>query len=166
MSFTPLLTLPPAVAVHLAAALAAIALGPVALYRRRRDRAHKMVGYTWVTAMLLTATSSFALSADILPLGAGFGPIHLLSLWVLWQLWRGVMAALAGNAQRHRGIMGGLYWTGLMVAGVFTLLPGRVLNRVLFPDLPEAGFVAIALGAGALVWVNLRRQRGAGIGRA
>lgn len=163
LSFAPLWSLPPAVALHLATALVAIALGPVALYRRGRDTVHRVVGYTWVAAMLLVALSSFALSAEILPLVAGFGPIHLLSLWALWQLQRGVAAVRAGDVRRHHGIMRGLYWTGPMIAGLFTLLPGRLLNRVLFPDMPEAGFVAIAVGGVALVWINLRLHRGPGI---
>jgi len=54
--------------------------------------------------------------------------------------------------------MRGLYWQGLMVAGLFTLLPYRVLNRVLFPGTPELGYgviLVVALGAGI---VAMRRR--------
>jgi uncharacterized membrane protein len=163
MSFTPILSLPLDLALHLWAALLAVLLGPVALYRRRRDRRHKVAGYAWVVAMALVALSSFSLTAGILPVVAGFGLIHLLSVWVLWQLWRGVDAARSGQLRRHKATMRGLYWGGLMVAGIFTLLPGRVLNEVLFAETPEAGYVAIALGAAALAWINLRQLRRARI---
>jgi len=159
MTLTPLWSLPFDVALHLAAALLAILLGPLALYRRRRDSMHKLLGYAWVLSMVLTALSSFSLSAEILPIYGGFGPIHLLSVWVLWSLWVGVQAIRAGGMRRHQAVMRGLYWGGLMIAGLFTLMPGRVLSRVLFPEQPEAGYVAIALGAVALVWVNLRLWR-------
>ena len=56
---TTLSTLPPAVAIHLTAAVLATALGPVALWARRsraqRPRLHRAAGYAWVTLMVLTA---------------------------------------------------------------------------------------------------------------
>jgi len=36
-------------------ALITLFLGPIALYRRTRDRAHKVVGYVWMVAMLTAA---------------------------------------------------------------------------------------------------------------
>lgn len=154
--------LPPAIALHLVAALLALGLGPVAIYRRRRDRLHKVAGYAWVSSMAVLAGGSFWIEAGILPLLAGFGPIHLLSVFVLVVLARGVAAARRGDIRRHRAEMHSLYWTGLWVAGLFTLLPGRILNRLVFADVPEAGYVAIlTLGAG-VVWVILRDWRGWG----
>jgi hypothetical protein len=94
--------------------------------------------------------SSFALPAVILHFAFGFGAIHLLALWVLVQV--------AGGAGRARGpdraasrAHGGLYWQGLTVAGLLTLLPGRILNDVLFAARPEIGiWVILGFGAGLL----------------
>jgi uncharacterized membrane protein len=139
------------VALHLGAATLALILGPFAIYRRRRDAAHRVIGYAWVTAMMATALSSFALDAVILHVAFGFGAIHLLALWVLVQVTLGVRDARRGRIAPHRGRMAGLYWQGLTVAGLLTLLPGRVLNEVLFAARPEIGlWVILGIGAGLL----------------
>lgn len=41
----------------------------------------------------------------------------------------------------------GLYWYGVLTAGIFTLLPGRALNEAFFPQAPWLGYLAIASGA-------------------
>jgi uncharacterized membrane protein len=154
---TPLFSLPPALVVHILAASLAIGLGPFAIYRRRRDAWHKALGYAWVLAIAVTALSSFLLEAVILPLAFGIGAIHLLSVWALWTIWFGVQDARAGRIASHRARMAGLYWQGLTVAGVLTLLPGRVLNEVFFAARPELGVLVVVPGLALLVWINLRR---------
>ena len=71
---------------------------------------------------------------------AGFSPIHLLSLFVAVQLPRAVVQARAGRIDAHRRTMRGMYLGGCVVAGAFTLLPGRFLGSQLWPAL--AGLVA------------------------
>ena len=150
MTLTPFLTAAPHIQLHAIAALVALLLGPVALYRTRRDRLHKITGYVWMLAMLVTALSSFAITnfGVIGPIS----PIHLLSVLALWSLWRGVTTIRAGNVAAHRATLRNLYWRGVMIAGLFNFLPtGRMVNRVVFPDTPELGWVVIALGLAALV---------------
>lgn len=157
-----------AVAVHLGSALAALLLGPFAIYRRQRDGWHRAAGYAWVAALAVAALSSFALPAVILHVGFGLGAIHGLAAWVLVQLALGVREARTGRIAAHRRRMAGLYRHGLAVAGLLSLLPGRLLNDALFAGRPEIG-VWVILGAGAgLLWVELapvltaRPDRGAG----
>jgi uncharacterized membrane protein len=153
---TILRDLDPAIAIHLVTATAALLLGPFAIYRRRRDLSHRVIGYTWVMAIVTAALSSFALDAAILHFAFGFGAIHLLALWVLVQVTLGVRDARRGRIAQHRGRMAGLYWQGLTVAGLLTLLPGRILNDVLFAARPEIGiWVILGFGAG-LLWAMLR----------
>ncbi|MGP1358191.1 DUF2306 domain-containing protein [Roseicyclus sp.] len=160
--------MPLALHLHLWPALLALVLGPVALRRRSRDLWHRVAGYAWVASMALVAGSAFWLEAGVLPIAFGFGPIHLLSVVVLYGLVRGVAAARAGDIAAHRGWMRGLYWQALIVAGTLTLLPGRVLNTALFPGDPRAGvfaIAAIAAIAGALGlrrWAGQRRRPSAG----
>lgn len=162
MTLTPLFDLPLALQLHLWPAVLALGLGPVALYRRRRDVWHKLAGYVWVSCMALVAGGAFWIEATVLPIALGFGPIHVLAGVVLVALWRGVRAARAGDIARHRAQMRGLYWQALMIAGLFTLLPGRALNTVLFPGQPWAGYLAI--GVLGLVAVILRDRRAAALG--
>ncbi len=155
MTFAPLADADLALHLHLWTAVLALVLGPFAIYRRRRDALHKALGYAWVMAMALAAASSFALSAFVVPIALGFGVIHLLSVYVLYQLWVGVRDARRRAIAAHKARMSGLYWQGLTVAGVFTFLPGRTLNATFFPAEPaRAYWVIAALGLGLLA-VNL-----------
>lgn len=145
----------PMVQVHILFAVAAFLLGPVALLRRSRDRVHKGAGYLWVLAMTGTAVSSFWIHGFTVV--GPFGPIHLLSLYVLWGLWQGVRHARAGDIAAHRATMRGLYLGAMLGAGLFTLLPGRRMSAMLFPDAPWTGFAGAAvLVMAVLVAMQLR----------
>lgn len=126
----------PIIAIHMTAALAAIAIGPVALWARQgarpRPRLHRAFGYAWVTLMLATAISAIFIRDPSLPNIAGYTPIHLLVpvtlgslVYAFWQLAR-------GNVPGHAGTMRRLYFFACGVAGVFTLLPQRYLGQLLW----------------------------------
>ena len=88
MGFTPhapdwrlLLTSPPAIQVHVAAALTALAIGIVLLMGVKGSRLHRTLGWIWVLAMATTAVSSFFIHR-LNPGGpGGFSLIHLLTGW-------------------------------------------------------------------------------------
>jgi len=57
-----------------------------------------------------------------------------------------------GNMILHRRIMTNLYWYGLVIAGLFNFLPGRLVNRTISGDASGAlGYVVIILGALSLL---------------
>ncbi|MEJ7930900.1 DUF2306 domain-containing protein [Ramlibacter sp. AN1015] len=124
------------VAIHLSAALAALALGPVALWARRgrtqRPWLHRAAGYAWVTFMLVAAFSALFIREGRLPNVAGFSPIHLLVPLTLASLWGAFRALARRDFVLHRRIMQSLYLGACVVAGAFTLLPGRLLHGVVF----------------------------------
>ncbi len=153
MSLAAFLDAPAIVQVHSLAAFAAMGLGPGAILRRRRDRLHKLLGYGFVAAMALTAISAAFISA--LRWIGPFSIIHLLIPVVLVGLWRGVAQARAGQIAAHRQQMVALYWQGIGVAGVFTFLPGRLMNEIAFGGGSWPGFAGVALVAGgALIWLT------------
>lgn len=131
--------LTPLVAIHMTAAIAAIVTGPVALWARRgaqqRPRLHRAFGYAWVTLMLLTATSAIFISGDDLPHWHGLGPIHVLIAVTYSMLFLAFWFLAKGNITGHRKTMQGLYFGACVVAGAFTLLPGRYLGRVVWGSL-------------------------------
>jgi uncharacterized membrane protein len=45
---------------------------------------------------------------------------------------RGVVAAMRRNLVSHQRIMKGVFYGGLIIAGAFTLLPHRLLGRMLW----------------------------------
>ncbi|MEX3016186.1 DUF2306 domain-containing protein [Gymnodinialimonas hymeniacidonis] len=149
---------PLAVRVHIGAALAAITLGPVAIFRHSRDWLHHGAGALWVFVMGVLAISGLLIPASLFPLIGPFGPIHLLSLWALWSLSVGLAALWRGQRAKHGAEMRALYWQGLALAGLLTLLPGRRLNRLLFGEVPMMGLWIICLVALALAILLVRRR--------
>ena len=160
MTLTPLLNAPLEIQLHVLSALCAVVLGPIALLRRSRDIWHKRAGRAWVLAMLSTAITSFAI-LETRMIGP-FSIIHGLSILTLWGLWQGVSAIRRGDIKRHQAEMRNLYFWAMGVAGLFTFLPGRRMNRVFFGDASEVGFVVAAtLIGGALGWYAIQSRRAA-----
>jgi uncharacterized membrane protein len=126
----------PIIAVHLTAALGAVAIGPVALWARlgrsQRPRLHRAVGYAWVTLMLMTALSAIFIRDFSLPNIAGYTPIHLLVPFSLFSLFGAFWYLARGNITAHRKIMQQLYLGACVIAGAFTLLPGRYLGQLVW----------------------------------
>jgi uncharacterized membrane protein len=128
MSFDPLLAAPLVIQVHAFAAMAAFVLGLVQLAAPKGTLPHRTLGYTWVGLMLVVALSSFVIPTK----HGGFSVIHMLSVVVLVLLPLAVLAAHRHHVGRHRGAMISLFAGALVIAGVFTLVPGRIMHRVLF----------------------------------
>ena len=80
--------------------------------------------------MAMVALSSFFIY-EIRLFGL-FIPIHLLSVMTLCFLYLGVRAARTSQIIRHRKIMTYSYLLALIVTGLFTLLPGRLIHQIFF----------------------------------
>ena len=76
--------------------------------------------------MLVVAGSSFFIY-DI-GLVWAHSPIHLLSLYTVWSSGLAVYCVGVGNIIRHKQVMIALYCLGLVLTGLFTLWPGRVMH--------------------------------------
>ncbi|MAC73105.1 MAG: hypothetical protein CMG96_06635 [Marinovum sp.] len=137
---------------HIICALYALIIGPVAIFRNRRDKLHRWLGYSWVVALALTALSSFFIFG--FRIWGPFSPIHLLSVLTFFGLARGARLIRQGRRAEHAKQMQTLYFLALGIPGVFTLLPGRMLSHALFPGYAVLGFaLAVALLAmGIWVW--------------
>ncbi len=117
---------------HLATALSAAILGPFILFRRKGDKTHKMLGRIWAALMIFTAISSAFIRAPGAGIaGSGFSYIHIFTVWTLISIPLGIWAIRRKKTRMHRGIMAGLY-VGLLIAGGFTLVPGRLLGNLVF----------------------------------
>jgi uncharacterized membrane protein len=130
MSLDPLLGTPLVVQLHAFAALAAFAVGVVQLAGPKGTFTHRTIGYIWVGLMLLVAGSSFAIHG--MRQWGAFSAIHLLSVSVLVLLPLAVLAARRHHVGTHRWAMIALFAGALIIAGAFTLLPGRIMHRVVF----------------------------------
>lgn len=124
-----LLQSPPVIQLHVAAALTALIIGIVLLIGVKGTRRHRILGWAWVAAMGTTAVSSLFIHA-INP--GGFSLIHLLSGWTIISLPMAIYAIRRGKVQAHRRAMTGMFVGGLIVAGAFTFLPGRLMWAIFF----------------------------------
>jgi uncharacterized membrane protein len=130
MSLTPLLEAAPAIPLHAFAAMAAFALGVVQLAAPKGTSPHRALGWIWVGLMAGVALSSFWIH-QIRLLGP-WSPIHLLSIFTLAMLPLGVWMAHRHRVADHRRIMIFTFSGALVIAGLFTLLPGRIMHAVVF----------------------------------
>lgn len=149
MDWTPLLV------THVAAALYALVLGPVNIVRRRRDRTHRILGYTWAASMYYTCISSFWIVSD-----GHFSWLHGLSAFTIVTVSLGVAAAVRRNIRAHYANMIGSY-LGLLAAFAFAAgVPSRAIPRLLASDPATAWFVAAFVVAGvAALYLTVRPRR-------
>jgi uncharacterized membrane protein len=138
---------------HVVAALFVLAIGPVQILRRRRDRIHRTMGLLWVAAMYFVCLSSFWIVSE-----GHFSWLHGLSAFTILTVTLGLVSAVRGNIRSHRGNMLGSY-LGIAIAFGFAVgAPGRVIPRLLEQDAPTAAFVAgLVVLCVAVVFFSLRR---------
>lgn len=136
--------MPPAIAIHLATALLALVIGPAAIWARRtnstkatnaaitttRAKLHRAAGYAWITCMVIASISALFIRGSGLPNIAGFSPIHILVPVTLGSLVVAFCALARGDIRTHKATMVRTYIGACIVAGAFTLLPGRFLGRM------------------------------------
>ncbi len=130
MSLDPLFAAPAVIQIHAIAAMAAFVLGVVQFAVPKGTLPHRTLGYTWVGLMLVVAASSFWIQG--MRQWHGFSAIHLLSIWVLILLPLAVLAARRHRVGTHSKAMVGIFAGALVIAGAFTLLPGRIMHHVVF----------------------------------
>ncbi|WP_315832830.1 DUF2306 domain-containing protein [Bradyrhizobium prioriisuperbiae] len=130
MSLTPLLQEPSYTQIHAFAAMAAFALGVVQFAAPKGTLPHRTIGWIWVVLMLTVAGSSFYIHG--IRLWGPWSPIHLLSIFAPIALLMGVWAARRHRVRAHKITMISVFAGALLIAGLFTLLPGRVMHAVVF----------------------------------
>jgi uncharacterized membrane protein len=130
MDFAPLTNAPFAIQLHAYAAMAAFALGIIQLAGVKGTTRHRALGYTWVALILVVAISAFWIHE--LRLWGIWSPIHLLAVTAMVTLPYAVYNARRHNVIAHRMSMISLFAGALVIAGIFTFAPGRIMYRVVF----------------------------------
>ncbi|MFN3955765.1 MAG: DUF2306 domain-containing protein [Pararhodobacter sp.] len=145
--------------IHAYSAILAVVLGAMVFLRTKGDRLHKATGRIWMASMSVVAISSFFITELRM-----FGPyslIHLLSVFTIYALIEAIWMARKGNIRGHKRAVITLYGVALLLAGAFTLLPGRRMHAVLFADGGTSAVIAAALIAAGIGLVLFRRARSA-----
>jgi len=121
------MTWTPVIVTHAAVAFISVVLGGLLLSGRKGTGLHRLGGWIWVICMVYVAGVSFIIKGP-----SGFSWIHGLSVWTLFSLVFGVWFARTKKIKFHRSTMISIYFLALVVTGLFTLLPGRLLGKAVW----------------------------------
>ncbi len=123
----PVITAPLPVQIHLATVLLALAAGGYLMLGPKGRLVHRTLGWLWSTCMLAAAAASLFIHTT-----GGFSLLHILSIVVLTNVPMALYAARRHNVATHSRTMTGVFTGGLLLAGTFAFLPGRLLWQVFF----------------------------------
>jgi uncharacterized membrane protein len=137
VTLAPLLQASPAIQIHAFAAMGAFALGLVQLAAPKGTLPHRTFGWIWVGLMLVVSLSAFFIHE--LRIWGRWSPIHLLAIFTLVMLPVAVWRAHTHAVAQHRRAMLGLFFGALVIAGLFTFVPGRIMHAVIFGGKAMAG---------------------------
>jgi uncharacterized membrane protein len=130
VNLAPLLDAVPPIPLHAVAAMTAFVLGLVQFAAPKGTLPHRTLGWIWVGLMATVAIASFWIHQ--IRLVGPWSPIHLLSIFTLAMLPLAVWKAHTHRIAEHRRIMISMFLGALVVAGLFTLVPGRIMRAVVF----------------------------------
>lgn len=130
MPLDPLLSEGFIIASHALAALAALILGAIQLAAPKGSLPHRTIGYVWAALMLFIAIGGFWITE--LHIWGRWSPIHILSVVVIVTVPLAVWRAHRHQVTAHKRGMISLYVLALVVTGLFTLWPGRIMHEVVF----------------------------------
>jgi len=150
MTFDPILNASGYIQIHAACATLSIVPGPFAMYRRRRDFTHKTIGYIWMVAMAIAATSSFWIR-EVSETG-DLSPIHLFAVATLGTIVYANWMVRRGNIIAHKRSLHNLFYFGNAGPVIFNFLPGRTLPNMIFDGGTLATF---ATAAGLIIGIIL-----------
>lgn len=118
---------------HLATVVPCIVMGAALFMMKKGTRVHKIMGKFYMILMLFTGIITLFMPAQVGPqLFNHFGYIHSFSLLTLYSAPKAYIAIRRGNVKSHQNSMIRLYVGGILIAGSFTLVPGRFLHDVFF----------------------------------
>ena len=117
------------VQLHLAAAVTALLVGGWLMFGPKGRTWHRRLGWVCSVLVMIAAVSSFWIRRAN---GGDMSLIHGLSAWTVIVLPVAVTAARRHKVVRHRRMMTGLFYGGLVLAGLLAFLPGRVLHQTFF----------------------------------
>ena len=122
--------------VHSVLALLAIPLGLYIIITKKGTKSHKMLGRIWATVLLIVSLTAIFIQT-IKP--GQFSLIHLLVpytigslIYSIWNIRRFKKTKIKRYKISHARSMIGVYIGALLIAGAFTLMPGRFFNEIIF----------------------------------
>ena len=128
--------------VHAFFALAAVPVGLYIFFKKKGTNQHRFIGRVWVSFLLIVSVTALFITSPMTD--TIFNPrlyswIHLLIPYTIGALIYSIYSIrqfkktrLEKHKNAHMRSMIGLYFGALVVAGAFTLMPGRIFHEILF----------------------------------
>jgi len=129
LDLAPILAAPVSVQIHVAGALVALVVGMLIFLLPKGTGFHRLLGWTWVSSMIIVAATSVAMIVDF---GNGVNALHVFTAITVVSLWGGLAGIRRGDVRQHAASMTGLYVGGLIIAGLFAFIPGRIMWNAVF----------------------------------
>jgi uncharacterized membrane protein len=126
---TPLWGTPLSVQLHVLGVAVAFFAGLIIFMLPKGTGFHRLLGWTFVVAMAMVAVTSVWMAVE---LKTGITFLHIFTVVTAVSLPLAIMAIRRGDVRGHAYNMLGLYIGGLLVAGAFAFIPGRLMWRMLF----------------------------------
>jgi len=128
--------------IHAFFALSAIPVGLYIFLTKKGTKKHRLIGRIWVSLMLFIAFTALSITSPMtgkLFNPGGFSWIHLLIPFTIGNLIYSIYSIrifkktkLEKHKNAHIRSMVGTYIGALLVAGAFTLAPGRIFHEIIF----------------------------------
>jgi len=122
--------------VHATLALLSVPLGLYLFATRKGTNQHKALGRIWVTSLIIVSLTA----VFIQEINSGqYSLIHVLVPWTIgsliysiWNIKKFKKTKIKRYKFAHMYSMIGVYIGALLIAGAFTLMPGRFFHKILF----------------------------------
>jgi len=121
---------------HATLALLAVLLGLYIFLTKKGTKQHRILGRIWVTFLIIVSLTAIFIQA-INP--GQYSLIHLLIPWTIgsliysiWNITKFKNTKIERYKFAHMYSMIGVYVGALLIAGAFTLMPGRFFHEILF----------------------------------
>lgn len=119
--------------VHLVTIVPCVFLGAYLIGFQKGTAKHRALGKAYMGLIFFSSCVSLFMEARVGPQLLGhFGWIHSLSFLTMLTVPKSIRAVQKGNIAVHKRTMVLLYFSGLLIAGGFTFVPGRFLYEVFF----------------------------------
>jgi len=122
--------------VHATLALLAVPLGLYIFMTKKGTKKHRMLGRIWVTFLVVVSLTAIFIQA-INP--GQYSLIHLLIpftlsslIYSIWNIKKFKKTKIERYKFAHMYLMIGAYVGALLIAGAFTMMPGRFFHEILF----------------------------------
>ena len=128
--------------VHAFFALAAVPVGLNIFFKKKGTKQHRFIGRVWVSFLLIVSFTGLFITSPLTD--TVFNPrfyscIHLLIpftvgnlIYSVWSIRQFKKTKLEKHKNAHIRSMVGVYFGALLVAGAFTLMPGRMFHEIIF----------------------------------